>query len=52
MMKRKGQRHATGVRDEAVAVGTIAGAAQREDTVARDAAVTREAFLYLGLNPG
>ncbi|KAE8786090.1 DNA repair protein rhp54 [Hordeum vulgare] len=50
--KRKGQRHATDARDEAAVVATIAALVQREDTAARVVAATREALLYLGLNPG
>ncbi|KAE8788439.1 putative serine/threonine-protein kinase [Hordeum vulgare] len=42
----------TGARDKAAAAAAIAIIVQRKDTVARVAATTREALLYLGLNPG
>ncbi|KAE8777007.1 hypothetical protein D1007_50256 [Hordeum vulgare] len=47
---RKGRRHAADARDEVAATAAIAAVAQREDTVARITAATREALLYLGLN--
>ncbi|KAE8773991.1 DNA repair protein rhp54 [Hordeum vulgare] len=50
--KRKGRKHAADGRDEAAAVVAIVVVAQREDTDARVAAVTRDTLLYLGLNPG
>lgn len=45
--KRKGRRHVHDVRGEAAA----AIAAQHEDTNARVKATTREALLYIGVNP-
>ncbi|KAE8789115.1 hypothetical protein D1007_36804 [Hordeum vulgare] len=50
--KRKGRSHATDARDKAVVVAAIAAVVQLEDTIASVVAATREALLYLGLNPG
>ncbi|KAE8816284.1 putative serine/threonine-protein kinase [Hordeum vulgare] len=47
--KRKGRM--ANARDEAMTVAAIAVVTQQEDNAARVAAATREALLYLGLNP-
>jgi hypothetical protein len=52
LAKRKGRRHAQDHKLSAAAAATLSSAAQQEETNARVTATTREALLYLGLNPG